>query len=60
MTGPVILAVNPGSSSLKVAVRTPDLVLTAGFDRLGATQGRLTVARPGQPDAADGVGRVHR
>ena len=33
-TEPVILAINPGSSSLKAAVRVPELVLEVEFERL--------------------------
>jgi acetate kinase len=32
----VVLALNPGSSSLKAAVRAPDLQLSVAFDRVGA------------------------
>jgi acetate kinase len=54
---PVILAINPGSSSLKVAVRTPELLLEIGFDRLGSADGSMTVRRAGDdgdPSAFDG------
>jgi acetate kinase len=38
-----ILALNPGSSSVKAAVRAPRLVLSLHLERLGTPQGRLTV-----------------
>jgi acetate kinase len=54
---PVILAINPGSSSLKAAVRTPELLLEIGFDRLGSPDGSMTVRRAdggADPSAFDG------
>jgi acetate kinase len=43
-----ILALNPGSSSLKAAVRNPDLVLSISVDRVGTGEGSLTVAGAGE------------
>jgi acetate kinase len=40
----VILALNPGSSSLKAAVRCPELVLSVSVDRIGSSEGTLTVS----------------
>jgi acetate kinase len=38
-----ILTLNPGSSSLKVAVFSPDPALAISIDRLGTAQGSLTI-----------------
>ncbi|MCW2542394.1 MAG: hypothetical protein JWN95_4119 [Frankiales bacterium] len=53
-----ILALNPGSSSLKASVRTPELVLEIGVERMGTGDGVLSVtggASPGQRPFTDGV-----
>lgn len=50
MTGPdaTILALNPGSSSLKVAVRNPELVVSVSVERLGTDQASLTCSTGGE------------
>ena len=39
----VVLALNPGSSSLKAAVRDPELVLTISVDRVGSERATISV-----------------
>jgi acetate kinase len=51
MTGPgaTILALNVGSSSLKVAVRNPELVISVSVERFGTDRASLTSTTCGQP-----------
>jgi acetate kinase len=42
----VVLALNPGSSSLKAAVRDPALRLAVHIERLGTANARATISRP--------------
>jgi acetate kinase len=56
---PTVLALNAGSSSLKVAVRAAELVLSIQVDRLGSAAGTITVRAGGevaQRPLSDGLG----
>ena len=46
-----VLALNPGSSSLKAAVRDPTLRLAAHVERLGTDKARATISAPGAEPA---------
>ncbi len=46
----VVLALNVGSSSLKAAVRDPELRVRVHLEDLHDTGGRLTVRAPGEPE----------
>jgi acetate kinase len=47
-----VLAINPGSSSLKAVLRSPAVALTAGIERLGTDQARWTATGPSRkPDS---------
>jgi acetate kinase len=48
MTATAILAINPGSSSLKAVLRNPDVSLTAAIERLSTDQARWTATGDGQ------------
>jgi acetate kinase len=61
----IVLALNPGSSSLKAAVRTPELQLSVLVERVGTDDGVLRIAdEPATPfhggiaDAVDAVAEV--
>jgi acetate kinase len=43
-----VLAINPGSSSLKAVLRNPAVSLTVGIERLGTTQARWTATGDGR------------
>jgi acetate kinase len=48
----VVLAINPGSSSLKAVLRDPDPALVVGIERLGTDQARWTATATGQAPAS--------
>lgn len=62
MTDRNILALNPGSSSLKAAVRDPSLVVAISLDRLGTPEGVMHVAdgadRPVTGGVAEAVDQI--
>jgi acetate kinase len=47
-----VLALNPGSSSLKAAVRDPTLRLAVHVERLGTDKARATISAPGEEPAS--------
>lgn len=56
-----ILALNPGSSSLKASIRAPELELEIGVERMGTDDGVLSVtggARPSQRPFTDGLSQA--
>jgi acetate kinase len=65
--GQVVVALNIGSSSLKLAVRDPEVKLEIRVERLGSTRATATVSAPGGAGAStswpgtlpDALGRVH-
>jgi acetate kinase len=50
-----VLALNPGSSSLKAAVRDPTLRLAVQVERLGTDKARATISAPGKEPASTPV-----
>ena len=50
-----VLALNPGSSSLKAAVRDPTLRLAVHVERLGTDKARATLSAPGEEPASTPV-----
>ena len=50
-----VLALNPGSSSLKAAVRDPTLRLAVHVERLGTDKARATISAPGKEPASTPV-----
>jgi acetate kinase len=48
----VVLSLNPGSSSLRAAVRDPVLRLAIHIERLGSDGAQANLSRPGQPPAS--------
>ena len=50
-----VLALNPGSSSLKAAVRDPTLRLAVHVERLGTDKARATISAPGREPASTPV-----
>ena len=50
-----VLALNPGSSSLKAAVRDPTLRLAMHVERLGTDKARATISAPGKEPASTPV-----
>jgi acetate kinase len=46
----VVLALNPGSSSVKAAARNPKLAVTIGVERVGSDEGTMTVTVAGGPE----------
>ena len=50
-----VLALNPGSSSLKAAVRDPTLRLAVHVERLGTDKARATISAPGAEPASTPV-----
>ena len=50
-----VLALNPGSSSLKAAVRDPTLRLAVHVERLGTDKARATLSAPGKEPASTPV-----
>ena len=50
-----VLALNPGSSSLKAAVRDPTLRLAVHVERLGTDKARATISAPGEEPASTPV-----
>jgi acetate kinase len=48
-----VLAINPGSSSLKAVLRDPATLLTITIDRLGTNQAQWTMAEAGQDPVSE-------
>jgi len=48
-----VLAINPGSSSLKAVLRSPDVSLTAGIEHLGTERARWTATGDGQDPVSE-------
>src|SRR6185437_5365186 len=49
-----VLTLNPGSSSLKASVRTPEPVLTIGVERIGTDRAAITTSPGGASEPFTG------